>query len=163
MDSLIESIKSRAYKLDFDDIGFCEAKITKEVSKHLKEFVLEGRHGSMNWIADTLDRRSDPKNMWKNADGAFDYLIVRTTALIAAAFMIRTKDATSELAQAMVEEYEQNIELLNTGRAALGFQNTGDASKGIIRDVTYTDGALRPVDLKGTASMVDFDLIQVYQ
>ena len=70
MDSLIESIKSRAYKLDFDDIGFCEAKITKEVSKHLKEFVLEGRHGSMNWIADTLDRRSDPKNMWKNAKTA---------------------------------------------------------------------------------------------
>jgi len=70
MNSLIESIKSRAYKLDFDDIGFCEAKITKEVSKHLKEFVLEGRHGSMNWIADTLDRRSDPKNMWKNAKTA---------------------------------------------------------------------------------------------
>ncbi len=70
MDSLIESIKSRAYKLDFDDIGFCEAKITKEASKHLKEFVLEGRHGSMNWIADTLDRRSNPKNMWKNAKTA---------------------------------------------------------------------------------------------
>jgi len=70
MNSLIESIKSRAYKLDFDDIGFCEAKITKEVSKHLKEFVLEGRHGSMNWIADTLDRRSNPKNMWKNAKTA---------------------------------------------------------------------------------------------
>jgi epoxyqueuosine reductase len=70
MDSLIESIKSRAYKLDFDDIGFCEANITKEVSKHLKEFVLEGRHGSMNWIADTLDRRSNPKNMWKKAKTA---------------------------------------------------------------------------------------------
>ena len=37
MDSLIESIKSRAYKLEFDDIGFCEANITEEVSKHLKE------------------------------------------------------------------------------------------------------------------------------
>ena len=70
MESLIESIKNRAYKLDFDDIGFCEANINKEVSKHLKEFVLEGRHGSMNWIADTLDRRSNPKNMWKNAKTA---------------------------------------------------------------------------------------------
>ena len=70
MDSLIESIKSRAYKLDFDDIGFCEAKIPIEVSKHLKEFVAEGRHGSMNWIADTLNRRSQPKNMWKDAKTA---------------------------------------------------------------------------------------------
>ena len=111
-----------------------------------------------------LDSRLDPKlpkNMWKNADGAFDYLIIRTTALIAAAFMIRTKDPTSELAKSIVEEYEQNIELLNTGKAAIGFQNTGDASKGIIRDVTYTDGKLRPVDLKGTAGGVDFDLIKV--
>ena len=39
MSSLIESIKSRAYKLEFDDIGFCKAKIPKELSNHLKEFV----------------------------------------------------------------------------------------------------------------------------
>ena len=41
MSSLIESIKSRAYKLEFDDIGFCKAKIPKELSNHLKEFVYE--------------------------------------------------------------------------------------------------------------------------
>ena len=38
MHSLLESIKTKAYKLEFDDIGFCEAKIPKELSKHLKEF-----------------------------------------------------------------------------------------------------------------------------
>jgi len=70
MNSLIESIKSRAYKLEFDDIGFCQAKIPKELTKHLKEFVSEGRHGSMNWISDTLDRRVQPKNMWKEAKTA---------------------------------------------------------------------------------------------
>ena len=67
MSNLIESIKSRAYKLEFDDIGFCEARIPIELSKHLKEFVSEGRHGSMNWISETLDRRLQPKNMWKEA------------------------------------------------------------------------------------------------
>ena len=41
MSSLIESIKSRAYKLEFDDIGFCKAKIPKELSNHLKEFYLK--------------------------------------------------------------------------------------------------------------------------
>ena len=61
MSSLIESIKSRAYKLEFDDIGFCKAKIPKELSNHLKEFVSEGRHGSMNWISDTLDEDYNPK------------------------------------------------------------------------------------------------------
>ena len=70
MHSLLESIKTKAYKLEFDDIGFCKAKIPIEVSKHLKEFISEGRHGSMNWIADTLNRRSQPKNMWKDAKTA---------------------------------------------------------------------------------------------
>ncbi len=70
MSSLIESIKSRAYKLEFDDIGFCKAKIPKELSNHLKEFVSEGRHGSMNWLSDTLERRLQPQNMWKEAKTA---------------------------------------------------------------------------------------------
>lgn len=70
MTSLIENIKSKAYKLEFDDVGFCKAKIPKEISKHLKEFVFEGRHGSMDWIADTIERRSQPKNMWKEAKTA---------------------------------------------------------------------------------------------
>ena len=111
-----------------------------------------------------LDSRLDPKlpkSQWKNSAGEFDYIIVRVTSLIAATFMIRTKDPSSELATSFEQEYENIIELLNEGRASLGFQNTGDASMGIIRDVTYTAGTMRPVDLKGRAGMVDFDLIKV--
>src|SRR6056300_3782 len=70
MSSLLESIKYRAYKLGFDDIGFCEASISNEISKHLKEFVSKGRHGSMSWISDTLERRLHPKNMWEDAKTA---------------------------------------------------------------------------------------------
>ena len=111
-----------------------------------------------------LDSRLDPKlpkSQWKNSAGEFDYIIVRVTSLIAATFMIRTKDPSSELATSFEQEYENIIELLNEGRASLGFQNTGDASMGIIRDLTYTAGSLRPVDLKGRAGAVDFDLIKV--
>tara|TARA_R100001594_G_scaffold1545_1_gene6718 strand:- start:10837 stop:11793 length:957 start_codon:yes stop_codon:yes gene_type:complete len=111
-----------------------------------------------------LDSRLDPKlpkSQWKNSAGEFDYIIVRTTALIAATFMVRSKDPSSELATSLEAEYENNIKLLNEGRASLGFQNTGDASMGIIRDLTYTAGKLRPVDLKGRAGGVDFDLIKV--
>ena len=111
-----------------------------------------------------LDSRLDPKlpkSQWKNSKGEFDYIIIRTTALIAAAFMIRTHNPTNEALESIELEYEKNIELLNTGKASLGFQNTGDASMGVIRDVTYTAGKLRPVDLKGNARGVDFDLIQV--
>ena len=111
-----------------------------------------------------LDSRLDPKlpkSQWKNSAGEFDYIIVRTSALIAATFMVRSKDPSSELATSLEAEYENNIKLLNEGRASLGFQNTGDASMGIIRDVLYTAGTMRPVDLKGRAGGVDFDLIKV--
>ena len=111
-----------------------------------------------------LDSRLDPKlpkNMWKNEAGEFDYMIVRTTALYAAGFMVRTKDPTSDIAAALILEADNNVQLLNEGRAALSWQNTGDASKGIIRDVTYTDGKLRPVDLRGIASAVDYDRVKI--
>ncbi len=111
-----------------------------------------------------LDSRLDPKlpkNMWKNGDGEFDYMIVRTTALYAAAFMVKTKDPTSELATALMTEADNNVQLLNEGRAALSWQNTGDASRGGIRDIAYNDDQMRPVDLRGRAGGVDYDLIKV--
>lgn len=111
-----------------------------------------------------LDSRLDPKlpkNQWKDKNGNFDYMIVRTTALYAAAFMVKTKDPTSELATALMTEADNNVQLLNEGRAALSWQNTGDASKGVLRDVTYTDGSVRPVDFRGRAGGVDYDLVQI--
>jgi hypothetical protein len=111
-----------------------------------------------------LDSRLDPKlpkNMWKNGDGEFDYMIVRTTALYAAAFMVKTKDPTSELATALMTEADNNVQLLNEGRAALSWQNTGDASRGVIRDIAYNDDQMRPLDLRGRAGGVDYDLIKV--
>ena len=110
-----------------------------------------------------LDSRLDPKlpkNMWKNSEGEFDYMIIRTASLYAAAFMVRTKDPTSELAAAIMLEADNNVQLLNEGRAALSWQNTGDASKGVLRDVTYT-GAIRPVDFRGRAGGVDYDLVKL--
>ena len=111
-----------------------------------------------------LDSRLDPKlpkNMWKNEAGEFDYMIVRTTALYAAAFMVRTKDPSSDMAAAIMLEADNNVQLLNEGRAALSWQNTGDASQGVLRDVTYTDGQIRPVDFRGRAGSVDYDLVKV--
>ena len=111
-----------------------------------------------------LDSKLDPnlpKEQLKDKEGNFDYIIVRTTALIAATFLIRSHDPTSEIATALMEDAMGNIDALNKGGAALSWQTTGDSSKGIIRDVTYTSGKVRPVDLRGRASGVDYDLIKV--
>lgn len=67
MSNLHEQIKSKALELEFDAIGFCEADLPESVTKHLHEFIDKGRHGSMNWLAETSYRRSHPRNMWKSA------------------------------------------------------------------------------------------------
>ena len=110
-----------------------------------------------------LDAKLDPnlpKEQLKDKEGNFDYIIVRTTALLAATFLIRAHDPTSEVATALMEDAEGNIDALNKGAAALSWQTTGDSSKGIIRDVSYTSGSVRPVDTRGRWSG-SFDLIRV--
>lgn len=99
-----------------------------------------------------LDSKLDPnlpREQLKDKSGNFDYLIIRTTALIASSFLIRATDPTNEVATALMEEAQGNIDSLNTGNSALSWQTTRDASSGIIRDVTYTSGSLRPVDTRG--------------
>ena len=59
-----------------------------------------------------------------------------------------------------MEEVDKNIEMLNTGKASLSWQTTGDSSKGIVRDVTYTSGSIRPVDTRGRWSGT-WDLLKV--
>ena len=110
-----------------------------------------------------LDAKLDPnlpKEQLKDKAGNFDYIIVRTTALIAAVFLIRSHDPMSEQANALMEDAQGNIDALNKGNAALSWQNTGDSSKGIIRDVTYTSGSIRPVDTRGRWHGT-FDLVRV--
>jgi epoxyqueuosine reductase len=34
---------------------------------HLRQFVAEGRHGTMRWMEETLDRRADPRTLWAAA------------------------------------------------------------------------------------------------
>ena len=36
----------------------------------LREFVAEGRHGSMGWMEETLERRAHPRGMWREARSA---------------------------------------------------------------------------------------------
>ena len=110
-----------------------------------------------------LDAKLDPnlpKEQLKDKEGNYDYIIVRTTALIAATFLIRSHDPTSEIANALMEDAMGNIDALNKGGAALSWQTTGDSSKGIIRDVTYTSGRIRPVDTRGRY-YGDWDLVKI--
>ena len=59
-------------KTEAERLGFCALAVTSADAQtglrdRLAEFVALGRHGSMQWLAETLDRRADPKVLWPEA------------------------------------------------------------------------------------------------
>ena len=112
-----------------------------------------------------FDSRVDagiPRDMFKNRQGVYDYMIVRTTALLASYFLCNSKEPGSELAQTFLEEANFNIEQINTGKSKLSYQVSSDASSGIIREVVAPVNAnpLRIVDTRGSYSGV-YDCLKV--
>jgi len=100
-----------------------------------------------NYVDSKLDATL-PREQFLLKDGTYDYLIRRLTGLVAAYFLVKGKDPTSEIAEALFDEAQLHIEDLNSGRAKLSFQNTGDASKGIVRKISVS-GSLNIVDTRG--------------
>jgi hypothetical protein len=105
----------------------------------------------MKDASDYVDSKLDstlPREQFLLKDGTYDYLIRRLTSLIAAFFLVKGKDPTSQIAVALFQEAQMHIEDLNSGKAKLGYQNTGDASKGIVRKMSVS-GSLNIVDTRG--------------
>ena len=89
-----------------------------------------------------------PREQFKDQDGNYDYIIVRTTALLACSFLIRAAQPISEIADALFAEANTNIASLNDGSTKLSWQTTGDASMGVIREGSVS-GNLRIIDTRG--------------
>ena len=130
-----------------------------EGGEEFTSMVTQYRTDASRYLDSMLDPNM-PKEALKDKEGNFDYIIIRSTALIAANFMIKSHDPNSELANALMEEANNNIENINQGKAALSWQVSRDSSQGIVRDVTYTAGEMRPVDTRGEWSGT-YDLIKV--
>ena len=63
-------MRARALALGFDTCGFASVEAPWPASARLVEFIAEGRHGSMDWMATTAGRRSHPRAMWPEARSA---------------------------------------------------------------------------------------------
>ena len=153
------------YGSDADEVliyanTFNPADLLIEAGEQFTTVVTQYRTDASRYLDSMLDPNM-PKEAWKDKEGNYDYIIIRTTALIAANFMIKSHDPNSELANALMEEAMQNIENINQGKAALSWQVTRDSSQGVVRDVVYaTAGAIRPVDTRGDW-FGTYDLIKV--
>ncbi|HUJ04272.1 MAG TPA: tRNA epoxyqueuosine(34) reductase QueG, partial [Rhizomicrobium sp.] len=51
----------------FDVVGFARAALPHNANAHLTEFLAQGRHGTMEWMARNAARRGDPKELWPDA------------------------------------------------------------------------------------------------
>jgi epoxyqueuosine reductase len=59
-------LKSEALKLGFADLRVCSVAEAKNHEDVLSRFVELGYHGSMDWMLETLERRSHPQNLWSD-------------------------------------------------------------------------------------------------
>jgi epoxyqueuosine reductase len=63
-------IRAEAKALGFDACGFARVDRPWASSGRLAEFVAAGRHGTMDWIERTAERRAHPRAMWPEARSA---------------------------------------------------------------------------------------------
>lgn len=57
-------LRDEARALGFCDLAVTGADVDPQLRERLDHFVDLDRHGSMTWIAETVERRSAPRNLW---------------------------------------------------------------------------------------------------
>ncbi|WP_028793486.1 tRNA epoxyqueuosine(34) reductase QueG [Thalassobaculum salexigens] len=65
--TLNERIEAEARAAGFDAVGITRADVGAREQARLDAFLAAGQHGEMAWMADTHDRRRDPKTLWPEA------------------------------------------------------------------------------------------------
>ncbi len=64
------SLKSLALEIGFSGARICRADEAWQAAERLADFVAKEHHGTMSWMAETLERRKHPTHMWPDAKSA---------------------------------------------------------------------------------------------
>ena len=91
------ALKRQAQTLGFDAIGIAPAADAWPAGARLQEFIEEGRHGDMSWLADERDGvrpREHPQMLWLQAKSAI---------------LVGQSYATADDAIAMLQEKDRGI------------------------------------------------------
>ncbi|MBM3507131.1 MAG: tRNA epoxyqueuosine(34) reductase QueG [Alphaproteobacteria bacterium] len=62
-----DAIRARALAVGFDAVGFARPASAAAAGKRLRQFLAEGRHGDMAWMAERAEWRADPAALWPEA------------------------------------------------------------------------------------------------
>jgi hypothetical protein len=122
-------------------------------------FTQRYRRNASRFVESKLDSRM-ASEISLDREGSYPYIIKRTTALVSVAMMLKAEDPMDEVAGAFMEEANEYLGGLKSGDIQLPASVTGDAPYGVIRDVTYTSGEVRPIQTRGMYSGT-YDLIKV--
>jgi len=57
-------LEAEARRLGFAACGIAGAEVDVLAGPRLQEFVADGRHGTMGWMPETLERRRSPRDLW---------------------------------------------------------------------------------------------------
>jgi epoxyqueuosine reductase len=66
-ESVKAAVRARARALGFEAVRFARPDAIPEAGDRLLAFLAEGRHGTMDWMETTADRRRDPRRLWPEA------------------------------------------------------------------------------------------------
>jgi epoxyqueuosine reductase len=62
--ALRQALAAEAARLGFASFGIAPADVAPQAGTRLRQWLAEGRHGDMLWMAETADRRASPKGLW---------------------------------------------------------------------------------------------------
>jgi epoxyqueuosine reductase len=62
--SLKQALATEALALGFDCIGVTDPDAIAGVARHFREFIDQGAHGDMDWLASQPERRMNPRVLW---------------------------------------------------------------------------------------------------
>lgn len=63
-DAIKSRIREKALSMGFAAVGFARAESAEKTRRGLADFLAEGRHGDMDWLAATPERRESPDGLW---------------------------------------------------------------------------------------------------
>ena len=64
MDALRQELEARATREGFSGLRITRLAADPQQAARLHQFIAEGRHGSMDWLAETEARRASPLALW---------------------------------------------------------------------------------------------------
>ncbi len=67
MSDLSGWLSAEASALGFDVAGVTRPEAGAVAGLRLREYIADGRHGDMSWLAETVERRADPRALWPEA------------------------------------------------------------------------------------------------